>query len=147
MAKLDGKGLTMTRGPCLYQSTRGGEKGLRFEDILLRAYASDGGLYVPETVPFLTQAELRSWAGLSFPSVCARVVALYTDLDLGLCEGMTSRAFSSFNGGGSNPPLPLKEVGGFTVLETGEGPTLAFKDIGQQVVAQLLNHVLGWVEG
>ena len=29
------------------------------------------------------------------------------------------------------------------LLETGEGPTLAFKDIGQQVVAQLLNYYLG----
>jgi len=54
---------------------------------------------------------------------------------------MTERAFASFNGG-QDPPLPLKEVGGFIVLETGEGPTLAFKDIGQQVVAQLLDHVL-----
>ena len=128
---------------CRYQSTRGGERGLLFEDILLRAYASDGGLYVPETVPLLTQGELRSWATLSFPQVCARIVSIYTGLELELCEGMTARAFSSFNGGGTNPPLPLKEVGGFIVLETGEGPTLAFKDIGQQVVAQLLNHVLG----
>ena len=34
-------------------------------------------------------------------------------------------------------------VGDRFFLETGAGPTLAFKDIGQQVVAQLLNHVLG----
>ena len=30
-----------------------------------------------------------------------------------------------------------------TIKETGNGPTLAFKDIGQQVVAQLLNYYLG----
>ena len=29
------------------------------------------------------------------------------------------------------------------MLDTGAGPTLAFKDIGQQVVAQLLEHYLG----
>ena len=29
------------------------------------------------------------------------------------------------------------------LLDTGCGPTLAFKDIGQQLVAQLLNYYLG----
>jgi threonine synthase len=55
---------------------------------------------------------------------------------------MTAAAFAGFNNG-QEPPLPLKNVGGKMLLETGEGPTLAFKDIGQQVVAQLLNYYLG----
>ena len=56
-----------------------------------------------------------------------------------------SQFFSDFSrAGGRDPPLPLKTLSADTVvLETGEGPTLAFKDIGQQMVAQLLNHYLG----
>ena len=128
--------------PCTYCSTRGGERGLPFERVLLAAYAADGGLFVPETLPHVSTATLRSWAPLSMAQVCARVMALFTDLELPTCERLASAAFASFNGG-REPPLPLRDVGGFTLLDTGLGPTLAFKDIGQQVVAQLLDHYLG----
>ena len=121
--------------PCTYCSTRGGERGLPFERVLLAAYAADGGLFVPEQLPHVSTATLRSWAPLSMAKVCARVMALFTDLDLPTCERLASAAFASFNGG-REPPLPLRGVGGFTLLDTGLGPTLAFKDIGQQVVAQ-----------
>ena len=127
----------------LYKSTRGAEHGVSFQDALLSAYASDGGLYVPEHLPNFTLAQLRAWAPLPYPAVCARVLSLFSGLQLKLCESMAVRAFAGWNGGGTNPPLPLKRVAGRLLLETGEGPTFAFKDIGQQVVAQLLNHFLG----
>lgn len=47
---------------------------------------------------------------------------------------MTTAGFQTFNGG-CEPPLPLLKVGGRVMLDTGRGPTLAFKDIGQQIVA------------
>ena len=61
--------------PMLYKSTRGGEHSVPFEKALLSAYASDGGLYVPEEIPRLTFEELQSWAPLSTAQVCARVMA------------------------------------------------------------------------
>ena len=154
-----------------YKSTRGGESGVSFERALLSAYATDGGLYVPEHLPCLTEAQLRAWSSFSFPMVCAEVLQLFADLPIAKCREMTSLAFAGWNGGGDNPPLPLRRVpmplrgadadgaaagpgagdgaaGGagddsLLLLETGEGPTFAFKDIGQQIVAQLLNHYLG----
>ena len=48
--------------PCTYCSTRGGERGLPFERVLLAAYAADGGLFVPEQLPHVSTATLRSWA-------------------------------------------------------------------------------------
>eukprot|EP00937_MAST-01D_sp_MAST-1D-sp2_P000936 g936.t1 len=132
----------------LYKSTRGGESGVPFERVLLSAYAADGGLYVPEVLPVLRQAQLRAWAGFPLPLVCAEIVSLFTGLPVLACRDMCTQAFATFNGG-QDPPLPLRcfpESGlpkGCMLLETGEGPTLAFKDIGQQVVARLLNHYLG----
>lgn len=127
-----------------YKSTRGGESNVSFEKVLLSAYASDGGLYVPESLPCFTAQQLRSWAPLTFPLVCAEILQIFTDLPITQCRAMTRDAFASFNGG-SEAPLPLRRLGDDmpVLLETGEGPTLAFKDIGQQVVAQLLNHYLG----
>ena len=45
-----------------YQSTRGGERGLSFEHVLLSSYSSDGGLYVPEFLPVLTKFDLENLA-------------------------------------------------------------------------------------
>merc|ERR1719272_571649 len=125
-----------------FQSSRGGEKGCSFEKVLLSAYAVDGGMYVPEYLPCITKAELQSWRTHSFPQVCAEIVHRFSEVPLDECNVMTAAAFSTFNHG-EEPPLPLKHFGDTIVLETGEGPTLAFKDIGQQVVAQLLNYFLG----
>ena len=126
----------------LYCSTRGGESGVSFERALLSAYASDGGLFVPESIPKVSVAELKSWASLTMSQVCARVMTYFTDLELAELEVITARAFKTFNGG-KEPPLPCQRVGAQWHLDTGLGPTLAFKDIGQQIVAQLLNHYLG----
>ena len=126
----------------LYRSTRGGETGVPFETALLSAYASDGGLYVPESLPRVSAEELQSWAPLKTSEICARVMSYFTDLDLAELEGICADAFRSFNNG-EEPPLPLTKVGKAHHLDTGLGPTLAFKDIGQQVVARLLSIYLG----
>ena len=126
----------------LYRSTRGGEHSVPFEKALLSAYASDGGLYVPESLPMVTETELRSWASLTMAQVCARVMVKFTDLSLAELEPLAFDAFKSFNDG-VEPPLPISKVGDSYHLDTGLGPTLAFKDVGQQVVARLLSVYLG----
>ena len=65
------------------------------------------------------------------------------------CHG--SKSFASFNGG-LDPPVPLRRMDivrsnaasktPLYFLDAGCGPTLAFKDIGQQVVLQLMSHYL-----
>eukprot|EP00039_Didymoeca_costata_P005762 m.84378 g.84378 ORF g.84378 m.84378 type:complete len:476 (-) comp12963_c0_seq4:128-1555(-) len=124
-----------------YSSTRGGDNGLSFEDAVFSSYAADGGMYVPDEIPTLTKDVLKKWATLTFPELCAEVVALYSDIPIEDCRKMTTKAFSTFNGG-NNPPLPLKKFDKTYFLETGEGPTLAFKDVGQQVLAQILQWYL-----
>lgn len=137
----------------LYRSTRGGEHGVTFEQALLSAYASDGGLYVPEELPSVSAEELEAWVPLTTSQVCARVMSKFADLPLAELEEIAAAAFASFNDG-AEPPLPLKKIGGadasdaavdapLHLLDTGLGPTLAFKDIGQQVVARLLSKYLG----
>jgi threonine synthase len=45
-----------------YISTRGEAPALGFRDVVLTGLASDGGLYVPEKWPRLTDAEIASLA-------------------------------------------------------------------------------------
>ena len=58
-----------------YQSTRGGVRGVSFEEAVLTGYAPDGGLLVPELVPLFTAGQLRSLAGMNFAGVVAEVVS------------------------------------------------------------------------
>lgn len=124
----------------LYQSTRGGGELKHFEDVLLSTYACDGGLYVPVSVPQLADL-LDDWKDLDFPHICAQVLHLYSGIDVGVLNDIAQAAFSQFNDG--LDPLPLRKVGELYFLDTSLGPTFAFKDIGQQIVGRILNHVLG----
>ena len=108
--------------------------------VLFSAYASDGGLYVPEQLPQISKEMLLSWKNHSFPQICAEILHLFTDLGVEYLNEMTERAYSSFNDG--IDPLPMTEIDGVIFLDASCGPTLAFKDIGQQMVAQLMNYYL-----
>ena len=52
-----------------YESTRGGAGGRSFTDVLLEGLAPDGGLYVPEEIPRLTESTLRGLAEDTFAEV------------------------------------------------------------------------------
>jgi threonine synthase len=123
-----------------YHSTRSAEGFKSFAEVLVSSYAADGGLYVPETLPAISAEKLASMVGYSFPQVCAEVMSWFTDIDLDTLRKMTTRAYSSFE---PKDVLPIDRVGEVYHLDTSLGPTLSFKDVGQQMVAQVLNHVLG----
>lgn len=115
-----------------YKSTRGGATGTKFEEVLLAAYAPDGGLYIPETLPLISTQQFLSWGKHSFPKVCAEVLALFTTIDIKVLQSMTQKAYSNFNEG--RQPIPMTTLeGNVIVLDASVGPTLSFKDIGQQV--------------
>jgi threonine synthase len=57
-----------------YISTRGQAPSLSFEDVVLTGLASDGGLYVPESLPKFSQSEIASWAGLSYQELAFKVM-------------------------------------------------------------------------
>jgi threonine synthase len=124
-----------------YHSTRSLLEEKTFDQVLVSAYAEDGGLYVPVELPQLTMELLASWKEFSFPQVCAEVLHFFTDIDVKDLTIMAKNAFSLFNDG--DDPLPLNRYGELLLLDTSLGPTLAFKDIGQQMCGQLLNYVLG----
>lgn len=124
-----------------YKSTRGGVSGQTFESVLFSTYATDGGLYVPEYIPQLSMEKLLSLKDASFQTVCAEIMHLFTDIEVSILKYMTDNAFREFNGG-RDPPLPITRVQGLLFLDTSLGPTLAFKDIGQQIVGQLLTYYL-----
>ena len=49
-----------------YSSTRGKERSISFENVLLNGLATDGGLYVPNKIPKLNKAEILKLSGLEY---------------------------------------------------------------------------------
>lgn len=125
-----------------YISTRGQAPALSFGEAMLTGLARDGGLYVPETIPTMSQAEIADLAGLPYEEVAFRVMKpfvgdTFTDAEL---QGAIARAYAGF-GHVARAPLVQLAPGHF-LLELFHGPTLAFKDFAMQVIGQLFQIAL-----
>ena len=44
-----------------FVSNKGGGKPVDFETAILDGFAVDGGLYVPETLPEISEIQLKKW--------------------------------------------------------------------------------------
>jgi len=125
-----------------YVSTRGEAPALGFSDVLLAGLASDGGLYVPETWPVLSEATIAGFAGRPYHEVAFEIVRRFVDGEIADADlrGMCVEAYAGFR---HKAVAPLRQLGaGEWVLELFHGPTLAFKDFAMQLLARLMDHVL-----
>lgn len=125
-----------------YISTRGDAPALAFEDVVLTGLASDGGLYVPESLPHYTAAEIASWSSLSYRELALKIMLPFVDGALSEAElgEIIDASYDSFR---HQAIAPLVQVGhNEWILELFQGPTLAFKDFALQFLGHLLDHIL-----
>ena len=133
-----------------YLSTRGQSPAQSFCDILLGGLAPDGGLYLPETYPQVSRAELDEWRALPYHALALRVLEKFID-DIPACDlrtlvdhTYTAQAYSHCRPGrdaADITPLTTLEPG-LHLLELSNGPTLAFKDMAMQLLGNLFEYVL-----
>ena len=125
-----------------YISTRGAAPVLGFEDTMLTGLARDGGLYVPETIPEMSQSDIAALAGLSYEEIAFRVMRPFvgdTFSDSQFHE-IIAKAYAGF---GHDARAPLVQLGpNHFLLELFHGPTLAFKDFAMQLIGQLFQSAL-----
>jgi len=125
-----------------YISTRGRAPALDFEQVLLAGLASDGGLYVPETLPTFSSTEIAAMAGLEYPELARRIITPFVEGCIADDElrAILADTYAEFRHGAV---APLVQIGANQwVLELFHGPTLAFKDFALQLLGRLLDHVL-----
>ncbi|MEH6644798.1 threonine synthase [Sulfitobacter sp.] len=126
-----------------YISTRGTAPILSFEEAMLTGLARDGGLYVPETIPLLSHAEIKAMAGKPYEEVAFTVMRpfigdTFTDAEF---RDLIAKAYEGF---GHDSRAPLKELApNHFLLELFHGPTLAFKDFAMQLIGQMFQLALG----
>ncbi|MDN6297599.1 MAG: threonine synthase [Halomonas sp.] len=125
-----------------YISTRGRAPALTFEEVVLTGMASDGGLYVPETLPSFTREALADMAGLSYADIAFRVIKPFVngEIDDATLYSLVVDAYATFS---HDAVVPLKQLdANHFLMEQFHGPTLAFKDVALQLLGRLLDHFL-----
>ncbi|USI73393.1 threonine synthase [Sphingomonas morindae] len=125
-----------------YISTRGQAPVLGFKAATLAGLASDGGLYVPEAWPRLSEAAIADLAGRSYAETAAIVLAPFIGdaLDPATLRELCETAYGRF----AHPAVtPLVQLDGqHWLLELFHGPTLAFKDVALQLLGLLFERFL-----
>ncbi len=125
-----------------FVSTRGQAPVLGFDDVVLTGLAADGGLYVPESLPTISEVTFRQWQSLHYDDLAIEVMWPFVEgsLKREAFEEMVKDAYSTFR----HPAIaPLKQLSSDTwLLELFHGPTLAFKDFALQLLGRLLDHFL-----
>jgi len=125
-----------------YMSTRGQAPALDFAGVLMAGLAEDGGLYIPESWPAVSPAEVAAFAGRPYADVATDIMARYTEPSIPAAD-LGSVVADAYQGFDHAAVAPLRQLTADEwVLELFHGPTLSFKDYALQVVGRLFDHVL-----
>lgn len=125
-----------------YVSTRGSAPALDFEGATLAGLASDGGLYVPESWPEFSKAEIAAMRGLSYVDTAVAVMRPFVAgcLDDATLKRLCTIAYGRFSHDAVTPVIQLDQQ--HWLMELFHGPTLAFKDVALQLLGQLFETFL-----
>ncbi len=125
-----------------YISTRGEAPSLSFGEALIAGLAQDGGLYLPEAYPRLSESEIAGFAGQPYADVAETIIAPFAagSVDRKTLRAAIDAAYARFDHAAVTPLVELGD--NLFLLELFHGPTLAFKDLAMQLLSRLMRHVL-----
>ncbi|MBE6682779.1 MAG: threonine synthase [Ruminococcaceae bacterium] len=110
--------------------------------VIKTGLAHDGGLFVPESIPSLSESDIKKLAEMDYISRAQYILSLFlTDYSEPELLEAAKAAYSAEKFGG--PAAPIAKVGGDYFLELWHGPTSAFKDMALQIMPRLLSLSLG----
>ncbi len=122
-----------------YTSTRDNNVKVTASKAIADGISPDGGLYIPESIPALSEADLKDLLNKSYIERAKKVLGLYltdfTEEELSYCvEGAYKEG--KFSSEKVAPVVSLHD--NVNVLELFRGPTCAFKDMALQILPYLL---------
>eukprot|EP01064_Diplonema_japonicum_P020828 TRINITY_DN303_c0_g1_i1.p1 TRINITY_DN303_c0_g1~~TRINITY_DN303_c0_g1_i1.p1 ORF type:complete len:500 (+),score=89.07 TRINITY_DN303_c0_g1_i1:52-1551(+) len=128
----------MTSKSLVYTSTRGGDVRHSFEKALTTGYAPDGGLYVPEELPKVSNDTLEAWSHLGYRELACEVMGLFLGDEVEK-EDLKKVVYNAFKNFPEEAVTLLDTKDGFKIAELWRGPTHCFKDLSMGILMGLLN--------
>ncbi len=133
-----------------YLSTRGQAPKQSFLQILLGGLAPDGGLYLPETYPHFSAAELAFMRDMDYRQLAFTILSrLADDIEPDDLKALCDKTYTTDAYSHGRPDsdfsqiTPLRKLeDGVFILELSNGPTLAFKDMAMQLLGNLFEYAL-----
>ncbi len=121
-----------------YFSTRDVNYKVSAAVAISRGLAPDGGLFVPETLPQLSDEDIKALCGMNYRERAAMIMKLFLDEFSG--EELKAMVSAAYGDNFDHPDIaPMHFMDGNTaVLELWHGPTCAFKDMALQMLPHLL---------
>jgi threonine synthase len=123
-----------------YRSTRDSSISTTASQAIIQGISKDGGLFVPESMPWLSYDDIKMLADTDYADRAAKILGYFlsdfSDDEVMDCvtKAYTREKFETE----SITPLYMLENNIF-ILELWHGPTCAFKDIALQILPHLLN--------
>ncbi|MDB5187949.1 MAG: threonine synthase [Candidatus Kaiserbacteria bacterium] len=126
-----------------YVSTRGQSPKVSFAEVVRAGLAPDGGLYMPESIPVLSDMSLSLMRRQSFEELSRNIMSRYID-------GISPFALSKIVHNAFRPDIfgsklitPVDRIArGQYRLQLSNGPTAAFKDVGLRFLSEWMRYAL-----
>ena len=120
-----------------YYSTNNRSHVVTLKEAVLKGLAADGGLYMPEYIPDLSNEFFERLPDLSISEIAVEVLNQFTKEEIE-SDDLRSIVEDAFNF--DAPVVELDKY--YNVLELFHGPTLAFKDFGARFMARTMSHLI-----
>ncbi|HMA62173.1 MAG TPA: threonine synthase [bacterium] len=114
------------------------DKSLRatLKEAVITGMPADGGLYMPLSIPKLSEAFIQSLEGKGLQEIGFEIARLFID-------NINENELHNIINSALNFDTPLININDHIhTLETFHGPTLAFKDIGARFMARLMSYLI-----
>jgi threonine synthase len=128
-----------------YVSTKGGVAPVDFETAVLRGFAEDGGMFVPQEIPRVYEEQFLRWSDLSFNDLAFEILSLYVDKSIIPSDDLKSlitKSTETFSHPDVIPIVPLGKKSNHFVMELFHGPTLSFKDVAMGFLINTMDYLL-----
>ena len=132
----------------MYKSTRDASVSVPSAQAITQGISRDGGLFVPASIPALTEDELAGLIPKNYVERANAVLSKFlTDFTEEEVRSCTAAAYTA-DKFGSDHTAPLRELyEGVHILELWHGPTCAFKDMALQILPHLMRVSAGKTAG
>lgn len=127
----------MNENKIKYYSTNGNAPLVSFKAALLQGLAPDGGLYLPRSIPKVSEPMFRKFGSLSYSELAYELLGLFLkdEIDDLQLESICREAY--------NFPVPLQRIYDRKyVMRLDQGPTASFKDFAARLMGRLMQYYL-----